>query len=143
MLADVLSLFAPIDWFLGAVASDPVSACLWSALWFLMGFGAGKTLTSGFLHRLAAFRRLSARERWCLGQVLSVEDRNMTFSTSSEGFVRPTFEALAQKGILMYTGSREIDGIPVSSYTIEHGWRAFLKRRRRRLEVSEEEAGLE
>ena len=69
---------------------------------------------------------LNNREKWCLRQVIDVEETNRTFSTSAGGFLKPTYENLAGLGILTNLGDREIRGEAATAYTISPEWRTWL-----------------
>ena len=69
---------------------------------------------------------LNNREKWCLRQVIGVEETNRTFSTSAGGFLKPTYENLAGLGILTNLGDREIRGEAATAYTISPKWRTWL-----------------
>lgn len=89
------------------------------------------------------FSFLNNRERYCIARLVEVEDANKGLSVSSNHVIRPAFESLVKMGMVVRTGSREIGGKPVVSYTISPEWREWLRSHTELFSgVTEADAGL-
>ena len=89
------------------------------------------------------FSFLNNREKYCVARIVEVENANKGMSVSKNAPIRQAIESLANMGIVTRTGSREIGGKPVVSYTISPEWREWLRSHTELFSgVTEADAGL-
>ena len=108
----------------------------WAASWqgvvvmtvvaFLVGFRVGTWVAEYVVNRdrRRVWRMLSERELWCLSHVWHRFPSK--FSVGVNGPLTPSFDVLADAGILMFHGEENLRGERVRVYTPRLEWRAWI-----------------